>query len=513
MKLIYLLLICAVITNMSCQKQLDIMPENSINFKNGIRNEKDIQSLIGGVEQLVRMGEDGIQFSAIHSYYYNRSSPLMEASSNLATMDGMPSAAWNNHYQIIQQANIPLRYLDQTDMTKERKDYYKGLAYFYKAYAYLWLVRKWGDVVLIKDDVILDPVAKTPFPIVLDYAIDLAEKAIKLLPEYSNIRNAQGGAPTSKFTACKGAAYALLADLASWKAGAKYMTPLENANYEEMPLWEKSANACTQIIQSGQYGLAANPEEVVESVLVGDSRESIYEIDARNYWDEMVSFDPSFSGVTGITPPHVALMVPKFNFNLLKAFSQVLVDSINRLMPTNDLRRYSYFYKIDSLANEPSLEGMAVPNKFRKAKYLTSGHSIGGYVGIYQNWVIWRLAGIYLLRAECRVRLGDVAGAIDDLNIVRNRAKAKPYNSSEGDLRFAIFEEKCKKEMLFESHSYWYDILRNGYAGIELRKNGYDKLSTQDIRDGALFMAMDKNAFNNNTLLRQNIYWFKRFGF
>ena len=56
-----------------------------------------------------------------------------------------------------------------------------------------------------------------------------------------------------------------------------------------MELWKKAEEACTQVITSGQYDLAANPEEVCTSVLLGGSRESIYETITRNFWNEDIS--------------------------------------------------------------------------------------------------------------------------------------------------------------------------------------------------------------------------------
>lgn len=116
------------------------------------------------VENAVRMNGNYISQNWSQDYYryFNEGSRLMHLRSDLKTFSSSPTMPWNKYYKIIHQANIPLHYLDQTNMTEERKNYYRGRAYFYKAFAYLWLIKTWGDVILIKDDVILDPVAKTP---------------------------------------------------------------------------------------------------------------------------------------------------------------------------------------------------------------------------------------------------------------------------------------------------------------------------------------------------------------
>ena len=123
---------------------------------------------------------------------------------------------------------------------------------------------------------------------------------------------------------------------------------------------------------------------------------------------------------------------------------------------------------------------------------------------------MFRLADIILLRAECRARLGNTEGAIDDLNTIRERANAELYHTSEynGDLRYAIFKER-EKELLMEGCR-WYDVIRNGYYKTDLF-GGFREVSQQDILDGCFFNAVEEtNEFFNNPLARQNTYWLKR---
>ena len=116
-----------------------------------------------------------------------------------------------------------------------------------------------------------------------------------------------------------------------------------------------------------------------------------------------------------------------------------------------------------------------------------------------------------MLRAECRSRLGGeyTAGAIDDLNKIRERSKATLYNASEygGDLRYTIFKER-EKELIMEGQRY-YDIIRNGYVRTELAGE-FKTVTDQDLIDGALFCMISKKAFSQNPLLRQNTYWHNR---
>ena len=78
----------------------------------------------------------------------------------------------------------------------------------------------------------------------------------------------------------------------------------------------------------------------------------------------------------------------------------------------------------------------------------------------------------------------------------------------DGDLQLAIFRER-EKELLQEGHRY-YDARRNGVEYVQRFFSDYATLSETDIRDGALYAAISATAFDNNDLLRQNVYWNRR---
>ena len=181
-----------------------------------------------------------------------------------------------------------------------------------------------------------------------------------------------------------------------------------------------------------------------------------------------------------------------------------------KLYPEGDLRRDAYFYKFDEMEQrgDSATGGFAYPYKYRKVAVKTSGDEVGRFDHIDQNRIWWRLADIYLLRAECRVHLQKNDLAIADLNIIRLRAKAKLYNADEydGDLRMAIFKER-EKELLFEGTRY-FDIIRNQYVKTMLG-TGYRQATDQDYVDGILFWAINETAFRRNPKLRQNTYWQK----
>lgn len=272
-----------------CEDALTVKPENSLTYENGLSTPKDFESFINGVDKALKVltytNEPNLQIKKgvyVDDYYDDSemewSQTLSFPSSELSYWN---TRSWQIYYQPIANANVVLAYADVADLSSEERNLYKGQAWFYKALLYLEIIRQWGDCMLIRDQVELLPTAKTNWDEVADYAIDLATKAAEVLPEFDKIRMANGNVATYKSTPCKGSANALLAHLCAWKAGGKYFA--HDDAYDEMELWKKAEEACTRVITSGQYGLAANPEEVCASVLLGDSRESIYETITRNF--------------------------------------------------------------------------------------------------------------------------------------------------------------------------------------------------------------------------------------
>ena len=157
-----------------------------------------------------------------------------------------------------------------------------------------------------------------------------------------------------------------------------------------------------------------------------------------------------------------------------------------------------------------------MPYKFRNAVFTVdqSAESGKSFLSINANYVYWRLADVYLLRAECSAKLGDTSSATSDLNRIRSRAGATAYPASgESDLKKAIFHER-EREFILENDSRYYDILRNGYHRTELTGK-FPSLTVADIAGGALCLPIpssaqrDKDGKVINGLILQRPYWFR----
>lgn len=499
-----------------CTDALTVTPENSLTYENGLTLPQDFESLLNRIDQLIFLIY-GKNYETETSWWkgeyansWNEQNDAVNGARTLAYPSeylSMNKGSWNWYYRGIVASNIVLTYVKLADLSEELRDLYKGQALYYKAYAYLQIIRTWGDCMLITDDLEFEPKEKTKWEEVADYAIGLSREAATLLPDFDKIRMGGGKVPAYKNTPCRGTANALLAHLCAWKAGGAYFA---NSTYETQGLWEEAEKACTAIIGSetgeatGIYRLAPNPEEVVTKVLVGNSEECVLELPQKEFHEEYSPMLVVGSEYLGYPyQPNWPIAYTRYTALQLNA------DAMKTMYPGNDKRRGAYLYNLDNSTPEEEASGYAFLNKCRIPNLITGSDGNIQFDGFKQNNVICRLADIYLLRAECRARLGNNAGAIADLNEIRRRAGAKDYEASEynGDLRYAIFKER-EKELLAEGYRY-YDVIRNGYAKTELEGN-YRTATDQDFKDGAFFMMIDDEAFNQNPLLRQNAYWFRK---
>lgn len=503
---------------LGCESMLDISPRNSVTFKNVYQNEYELEIGILSVEGSFRTNigstnvRDVINRGCFSDYHPRYDLALLRDNAKLYIKD------WNHIYDVIAAANVPLPYIDKLDMPQIRKDFYTGCILFTKALCYFELIRKWGDCVVVYDEVAIDPIPKQSWVKVADYAIGMAEEAVRLLPEFSDVKDSNGNKVIYKSRPSKGAANALLAHLCAWKAGCKYFAPPQEAGYDDRVLWEKAEKACTALIESGIYALAATPEEVCTETLVGGDKESIYETVFKGFDNELYGGGHS-PFCLGNFYQSYPIIPGKGKGDIKKVDYHVKNETVRELFPTRieggksvtDLRRDAYFHDFEAMEQEDVkiTGGYAYPRKWRNVRVGTSGWQTGKFINFDQNRIWWRLADIILLRAECRIRLGNNAGAVEDLNTVRRRAHAAPYRSSEygGDLRYAVFKER-EKELLMEGQRY-YDVVRNGYSATELY-GGFRNLSLQDMIDGAFFNGIGSEEFRNNPLARQNTFWLKR---
>ena len=516
--------IIMVFLSVSCNGYLDVVPEGSATFNNFFRTGQDAEALLASMMAHVRTAggsSDEVHISAglkVDKLVNDYQSDIVRGARQLAPKIYF-GAWWKTFYDAIHDADLMLDNAYRFELPEETVDIYRQQSYFVKGLCYFWIGRAWGEAPIVPNsESIQMKLGKSSAQQVMEEATKWALKAMDL-PKYEDLKDYNGNSRSTKQYASKGAAAALLANIYAWRAN------LEN-NKE---FWVEAEKYCTMIIENkvGTYGLAANPEDVCKRVFKGGSEESIYEL-YRTFTNPGEFTEFAYSGEQFVGWPTRTDM--SVSFDGYPDILEFTKTTINGLYPREDLRRQSYFYGIDSTVfhvkgfgfNEETGEwgDMVIVKDYTKMEkvycqpfrfpyYTLNGYDNEKiYNGMEMPTVVWRLADIMLLRAECRFR-GGLPGVMDDVVAVRERAGLTGANLTydfDGDVQLAIFRER-ERELLFENTRY-YDAVRNGVRFIrEELPPAFGRLTDTDIQNGALYYPVYAYSMLNNDLILQNIYW------
>ena len=494
---------------------LDLTPENAITYSNAFSSEAELNTTT----------------STIHFYLDNcmdAFTPLTkiglladETQDDGQLREGNPrsiieaAADWEYVYRMIFEANLLLDNIDKTQgLSEERYAYHAGQAHFALGFGYFMLSRAYGQAVITDNAKDLKLYGLSTQQQVIDAGIAHALKAFELLPTYDKLRTASGSLASYKQYGSKGNSATLLAHLYAWKGSMAEL--YSDTSVDAAAAYRKSVEYASKVINGevGAYSLVSTPEQLCQ-LLSDPSATNPEEIFSLVYDKSRGNESTSKNEVANLfaTWPVNSTLTQG---NLAQASFRLKKTTIEKLYPdTDDARRTAFFYEFDT-DHEVSGVNYAVPYKFRSAVYTVDQSSDSGksFLSINANYVYWRLADVYLLRAECSAKLGDNTSAIADLNKIRSRAGAASYPASgESDLKKAIFRER-EREFILENDSRYYDILRNGYHKTEL-KGKFPTLTTADIAGGALNLPIpssaqrDKDGKVINGLILQRPYWFR----
>ena len=126
------------------------------------------------------------------------------------------------------------------------------------------------------------------------------------------------------------------------------------------------------------------------------------------------------------------------------------------------------------------------------------------YKGVGEYEMVLRLAEQYLIRAEARTQQGNLAGALADLNMIRNRAGLPSYSGAANvsSLVSGIFRER-RVELFTEWGHRWLDLKRSG--GIDSVMNVADRLKGGQWDHYFVLYPLALADLQNDPALVQNI--------
>lgn len=123
-----------------------------------------------------------------------------------------------------------------------------------------------------------------------------------------------------------------------------------------------------------------------------------------------------------------------------------------------DKRYQQLYYRLEGNNGDPNADPTIYETQYAHIKqpYIWGDKYYRGINGRYTNVPVMRLAEVYLTRSILRLKLGDSNGALQDLNIIRNRAGLEPLQAITEEL---IDKERIK-ELAFEGdHLYYQEAL------------------------------------------------------
>lgn len=372
---------------------------------------------------------------------------------------------WSSFYNTINVCNTILKYApnaqaNDASFTDKQLKEYESEAIAIRSLMYFYLVRSFGDVPYIEDayvDTSQDMnVPKTSKEEILKKLITDLQYAEK------NIAYTYGSNDRDKGKMTIWAVKALLADVHLWME-----------NYEECN------RLCDEIIKSGKFAFVpVGREEVVLETPIGE--ETIYypnEADVSNLFDAMYYQGNCIESIFEL----------QYNTDVLNPFWSMMSISRGYMAPNLSILMDEIFIPTGkSDPNYLDIRESVATSKGYIWKY--TGRERGGAerseTEMTANYIIYRLAEIYLMKAEALTQMGIKAGSQDylvqareSLEKVRVRANAVEstdltYNETEYDGKtmeeFVLMERA--RELAYEGKR-WFDVLRqakrNDYEGLD----------------------------------------------
>lgn len=341
---------------------------------------------------------------------------------SLLASDSFVSLLWNSSYNQIYATNAIFEGVgNSASLTPVDKNQLQGEALFVRALTHFYLVNLFGDVPYVSttDYVYNSTVPRMTTEVVYQKIITDLETAINLLPE-DYIK-------TDRTRPNKATAEALLARVY-----------LYHGDFAE------AANMSSAVLNDTSRYIWEND---LDAVFLKESTTTIWQLSSGS---EGANTDEGSTFIFFSGPPELV----------------ALSDNFVAQFETNDLRKSHWIKAVT--------EGSSVwyhPYKYKQD--IATGSSV-------EYSIIFRLAEQYLIRAEARVRQGDLIGATADLNKIRHTAGlADTDANSQTTLLEAILQER--KVELFTEHGHrFFDLKRfgklNDVLGMKPGWNATDQL-------------------------------------
>jgi starch-binding outer membrane protein, SusD/RagB family len=340
------------------------------------------------------------------------------------------SCEWKEFYVLINRANSiiengPTAQKADPNFTQEQLDGLIGECYFFRAFSYFYLIRTFKEIPLITSSYATDDQGyyfpQSNSAIVTEQIVKDLVKAEKLTKEsYGNTLEDHG-------RVTRYAVNSLLADVYLW------------IGQDDPENYRKCIDQADKVIKSGVFQLEEGASWF-NLFYPGNSKESIFELQYNAGLLELNDLVEWFS-TEGGAPAYTVVENTETSTVTLWTENLTAEDAVRGKLKS--------FASIGSVNIVWKYSGTGNSTAKRRQIDLSDG-----------NWIFYRLAEIYLIKAEALNQLGEVAASVDAINMVRTRAELTPLDASisKTNLAFEILEER-KRELAFEGKR-WFDLVR-----------------------------------------------------
>ena len=412
----YIAVLSVLFTASSCNDFLDVQPKDAISDTQTIVDKISAETAVRGVYSALANGSYyGTSFQSIgylsgdNVQWTGSQSQVQEFINKKVNADNSTiSGVWNAIYVAINRSNNVLAKVPTvTDplLTTTLKNQYLGEAYFVRALSYFDLARVWGGVPLVTKPT-LSPtenvgIKRSTLSETYAQVLSDLEAAEPLLP-----------ATTDRYRATKKTVYALKSRFylyqKNWAKAEEFASKL---------IVDSTATTGFKLIKPYNSFFANN---------VRGTQESIFEI--------------FYNGTTEVNG-HRGQWQPQ---------------------TTGGTRQWAPNDTLVSLLNNAAIGGTRSTLVAKDNQNRWYGNLYYRNPGSDPSYV-FRIAELFLIRAEARAQQDKIAEGLADLNAVRSRAGIPLSTAATKDALLLAIENERRVEFALEPHR-WFDIVRTGRA-------------------------------------------------
>ncbi len=412
------LLLILLFLHGSCKKMIEISePSTQLTRDKVFSNEETALTALNSIyaqmegDQLLYQIERnaGLSGDELINFSFQPDATDMAANS-LTAQNVFVSGLWSNLYRYIFQANAIIEGLRLSEgISAESKKSIEGEALFVRALSNYYLVSFFGSIPLVETtDYILNSTLPraSASEVYQSIILDLEKAADQLPAEYGQlIGNASGERV---------------------RPNAYVASALLTRVFQYTENWSGSAAEATRVIGANDI-YALSP--ALNQVFLMDSREAIWQLQSNSLFGNT---NEGANFIITDVPSNVAIST-----NLLSEFYGV------------DQRKENWIGRYDTGSDIAFF-----PFKYKQVAFSDQREYV----------IVLRLAEQYLIRAEDRLNLGDSEGAINDLNIIRNRAGLSSLAGLDPGALADSIQLESARELFCEGGTRWFNLKRLGKA-------------------------------------------------